>query len=768
MSTPRTAAPPLALFLFFLSGFAALLYQVIWQRLLVVFSGADVYSVTIIVTAFMLGLGLGSMVGGYLGDRWGPRLSLRAFAIAELCIGAFGLLSKALYYDVLYGMYPDLAATPALAAAVLLASLLWPTFFMGVSLPLLARALTTRLDGTGRVVGALYGWNTLGAAIGALVGTWVLLPWLGMHHALWVAAAVSLTCAAAATVLGRQLPPDDDRAGRRADAASVSTDAARGPFGFGGWVLVYALTGFIALGLELTWFRLLGVMLKSTTFTFGTLLAVYLSGLGLGAAMAAPRVERCRRPGLVFLALQCGAAMYTAVSTGLMLAAIGAGHPIKLVRYLGGNEPVDIAATLALLHDRPWSEWNALTPVFDLAVLYVVIPAVVVGPPTFLMGASFPYLQRAVHADLSRLGRRLGVLLSANIAGSALGAIVTGFVLLPGLGTAATLKVMVALSVVLLVPLLRAAWPGRSSTGPVLAALATASAAIALMPDGALLWARLHATLPHLVLYGEDGAGLSLLKSESASFSEPVGVFVNGLSQSWIPYGGIHTALGTLPALIHPEPARILVIGLGSGDTAYALAARPETARVTSVEIIGAQLGTLMQLSERRRDPALAALLSNQRIEHRAGDGRAFLRQSGQRFDIIEADALRPTSAFSGNLYSFEYFTQVRRQLAAGGLAVTWAPTARVRRTFAAVFPHVLEFDQISVGSDTPIPFDPGQVVERAMRVRAHFQAAGIDVEALVGPYVQSSPRRIGPDDARDVGDLNTDLFPRDEFAGPF
>lgn len=189
---------------------------------------------------------------------------------------------------------------------------------------------------------------------------------------------------------------------------------------------------------------------------------------------------------------------------------------------------------------------------------------------------------------------------------------------------------------------------------------------------------------------------------------------------------------------------------------------------MTSVEIIGAQLGTLTQLAERRRDPALSALLSDPRIEHRVGDGRAFLRQSGQRFDIIEADALRPTSAFSGNLYSLEYFTLVRKHLASGGLAVTWAPTARVRRTFAAVFAHVLEFDQISVGSDTPIPFDPIQVTERAMRVRAHFQAAGIDVEGLISPYVQSGPRRIGPDDPRDVRDLNTDLFPRDEFAWPF
>ncbi|MGH9200051.1 MAG: fused MFS/spermidine synthase, partial [Vicinamibacterales bacterium] len=191
----------MALLVFFLSGFAALLYQVMWQRLLVIFSGADVYSVTIIVAAFMVGLGVGSLAGGRLADRIGARASLWGFAIAELCIGVFGLFSKTLYYDLLYIQFPGLAATTAVTAVVLLASLFWPTFFMGLSLPLLARALTSSLGVASRVIGSLYGWNTLGAATGALVGTWVLLPRFGLEHSLWIAAAVSLACAVSAALL---------------------------------------------------------------------------------------------------------------------------------------------------------------------------------------------------------------------------------------------------------------------------------------------------------------------------------------------------------------------------------------------------------------------------------------------------------------------------------------------------------------------------------------------------------------------------------------
>jgi spermidine synthase len=139
-----------------LSGFAALLYQVIWQRLLVIFSGADVYSVTVIVAAFMAGLGIGSLAGGHLADRLGPRTSAAAFAVAELLIGLFGLASKWLYYDTLYVRYPQLAQSELLAAMVLFATLLVPTLLMGLSLPLLARALASSLQVSPRVIGLLY------------------------------------------------------------------------------------------------------------------------------------------------------------------------------------------------------------------------------------------------------------------------------------------------------------------------------------------------------------------------------------------------------------------------------------------------------------------------------------------------------------------------------------------------------------------------------------------------------------------------------------
>jgi predicted membrane-bound spermidine synthase len=766
-------ALPIALLLFFMSGFAALLYQVIWQRLLTIFSGVDLYSATIIVAAFMAGLGFGSLVGGHLADRLGPRASVWAFAVAELLIGLFGVISKPLYYDVLYVQFPHLAGSPGTAAAILFAALLWPTFCMGLSLPLLARGLTDTLGGTGRVVGSLYGWNTLGAAAGAFVSTWVLLPRFGLEQTVWLGAALNIACAAGAALLaGRNAAPAGEtwRLEDRDDSATVAIAAGPG-LSFRRWAIVYGLTGFIALALEMLWFRMLGVMLKSTAFTFGTLLGLYLSGLGFGAAIGARAVGRSRRPGATFLLMQYGLTLYAACSVIALVALVAAGHPIKLVRHLGGNEPVDVYATVALLRSFSLENSGALQPFFEFLVLYIVIPGILIGPATFLMGLSFPYLQKATHADFARLGRRVGVLLAANITGSMLGAMAAGWLLLPRLGTAGTLDVLVALGVFLSAPYGRLRWPGRrgAAWATLTAALVVTGLVITLTPSGDALWARLHATTPRRVIVGEDGSGLSLLKTDHGDFRAAVTVFVNGLSQSWIPYGNIHTALGALPALIHPAPADVVIIGLGSGDTAFSAAGRPEVKRLVCVELIGAQIETLETLARIQAYPGLVRLLTDSRIEHRVGDGRAYILQGSRRFDIIEADALRPTSAYSGNLYSREYFELLARRLQPGGFAVTWAPTERIRRTFVKVFPHVLAFGDIYIGSNDKIEFDAATVTERAAAVRPYYREAGIDIDAVIQPYLTSVPQSFGPDyDRAALDDLNTDTFPRDEFALPF
>jgi MFS family permease len=526
------------------------------------------------------------------------------------------------------------------------------------------------------------------------------------------------------------------------------------------WIVIYGLSGFLALSLEIVWFRLLGVMVKSTAFTFGTLLSVYLIGLALGALFGSVCAAWIRRPAPVFLTLQTAVGLSAA---GIFAVFIGIADDVGWVReYFARYDPLDVPRSVEQLAgivsglvgadtapDVPWT----------FVVFYFGLPALLILLPTFLMGFSFPVLQRVVQTDLDRLGRRVGLLLVANVAGSVVGTVFTGWVLLNVLGTAGTLKAVTALSLVFVLFAVKRA----VLSGAMVLAMALT---LVVMPGAERLWARLHGTTSDRIVYGEDASGLSVLRVEPSASQPRTTVFVNGLGQSMMPYGEVHTALGMLPAFVHADPRHVAIVGLGSGDTVYGAAGRREIERITCVEIIRPQLGTLRELSAVHPYRGLQSLLSDPRVEHIAGDGRILLMHAAPGFDIIEADALRPSSAYSGNLYSDEYFRLVRDRLRPKGLAATWAPTERVHNGFIRVFPYVVSLPGILLGSNDPIEIDRAAIAMRLAdpRVREHYERAGINVDQLVADYL-AAPMLYGPDfDRGRLVDFNTDLFPKDEY----
>ena len=593
---------------------------------------------------------------------------------------------------------------------------------MGLSLPLLARALTVTLGATGRITGSLYGWNTLGAAAGAFASTWILLPKWGLEPTLWLGAALNVACAAAAAwLVSTQRTAVVDRAAastvERTVAAEDDETRHEASLPFHWWALLYALSGFVALALEIAWFRVLGVMLKSTAFTFGTLLALYLSGIGLGAAIGARLVGRSRRPGSTFLVTQFALILYAACALIVMIAMLGAGYPAGLVRYLGGNEALDLQKGLAVLRTLSLSDAAARAAFFEVLRLYVMVPALLIGPATLAMGFGFPFLQKAAHTDLSRYGRRVGTLLAANIAGSTLGAMAADGCSCRPLARRARSKCWRHSP-----RCLPFRWQALGRQGRARLPLAVGAAAIAVtavvvarIPDNRLLWSRLHSASPRQVLLAEDGSGLSVLKSQSETFGGTVTVFVNGLSQSWIPYGNIHTTLGALPAFVHPDPRDVAIIGLGSGDTAFAAAGRPEVARLVCIELIAAQIGTLARLSQLQRTrgscPCCPIRVSN----------------------IAWATAAPTCSTATGDSTSSKRMRcgprlPTGQSLLARGLLRPAAPPAEAGRhcrdmgpnrphpaaPSCRVIPVVLGFRDIYIGSERPIAFDPGTVAARA------------------------------------------------------
>jgi len=750
--------------LFLISGAAALAYQTAWQRLLVIFAGGDIQAVTLIVTAFMLGLGGGYLAGGWVADRQSAARSLLIFALVEAGIGLWGWGSEWIYHDLLCQRLAGLTGTRVTSAVLMILLLLPPTLLMGMSLPLLARAVTRSLQQAAAHLACLYGMNTLGAAAGALLTTWYLLPLHGISGSLDRAALMNLVCALGVLPLTLLLPGQ----------ALPVTPAGASPVAplydnkLRGFLILHAITGFLALSLEIVWFRVLGVMLKSTAFTFGTLLGIYLAGLGLGALAGAWSVRRSTRPLLVFLWLQASLVLYAALSLMLLLWTVhhSSWNP-GLLAYLDSYEPLDVNSSIHLLRHPEISRAGLPDPAL-LSTLLGFIPVLLILPATFLMGLAFPYLQKAAQTDLAHIGSRTGWLQAANIAGSVAGALLVGAGLLSWLGSAATLEflVLVAAGLGLFALVGSARLRLKSSLW-----LALPLAVLVAIPPADDFWALIHGTTADKLQHVEDSTGITALKTVQPTAAQPgdTFVYVNGIGQSWLPYGGIHSILGALPALLHPEPKRIAIIGLGSGDTVYCASASHQTIEVICAEIISGQRQALEHHLSGHVSPSLEALLARKRIHHVQGDGRRLLMMSTEKFDIIEADALRPNSAGSGILYSEEYFQLVLKRLKPGGYAVTWMPTPRVRNTFLKVFPHVLDFGQIAIGSPDPIEADAQDLRRRLghLEVRKHYRVAGVPINDLLAPFTKLdfSKHLIGPQtDRSQLTDINTDLHPRDEF----
>lgn len=722
--------------LFAASGFSALVYQVTWQRILALHTGVGVYSVAMIVASFLAGLGVGSHLGGIWSARLDRCRALRVFALLELAIGLFAAASCTLFYDLLY-LKAAWLYTPAWRAGLShFLALLFPTTLMGMSLPFMVRARVEDAASASRTIGTLYGLNVAGASVGALFAPWLLIRYFGICGAVWCGVASNVLVGLGALALPKKV--------EATGASGTDTRSSVGPerpLRF--WILLYSLSGFCALALEIVWFRIIDVAVRSTAFTFGSVLFIFLLGLSAGAWIGARRVSRFRDPLRAFLLCQCVLLAYSALAV-IVLASLPTGLPGYRWYF---EYWVDGAFVLG-------GDWN----LGAILRLYVLLPAALYGLPTVLMGFSFALLQRAVQDDPRTSGRKVGVLQAVNIAGNVAGSLAVGLLSLALWGTTGTLRALLLGGLVFALVGIRnfGARSLFSLAGVVLLGLALA------LPDSTSLWSRLHGLTGGPALIEEDATSVVALKPEGSGWR----VLVNGHRHSWLPFGGIHSWLGALPALMHPAPRRVAVIGLGSGDTAWAAASREETEAVSVFEIASPQVRLLKRYAEFAADPRLDHFLADPRVRVSAADGRVALFTDEKLYDVIVVDALRPTSAYGGNLYSFEFFARCARKLKPGGLMSSWVPTPRVSATFRRAFPHTVNVrnGEILVGSINPIEMD-----RRAWQGRLSAPSVRDYLGPRLTDEIEECIASVKPTFHRDSpeSEINRDLFPRDEFLRP-
>jgi spermidine synthase len=686
--------------LFFISGFAALVYQVIWQRILGIFSGVHIYSITIIVSAFMAGLGVGSLLGGRFADRISRERAIIAFGICELCIGFFALASPWIYYDVAYLRAGGLIRYPVAVPAIHFALLILPTFLMGASLPLLCRGLVENLERAPRTIAVLYGVNALGAALGAFVSVWFMVGAFGFSGTVRLVAWLNFAAAGGAFFLLRAAPRSvgSTAAASAAEGGLRDGPAAGGtgggsvqarPLGLGTWAAVYGTSGFIALSLEILWFRILSVTIQSGSYTFGHLLAVFLLFLGLGGLVGGLVAQRVRRADLMFLWGQWGIAVSAAVSIVLLCHISSDSWFLEgMYRHWARPDGFGLAEIVAA-----WNQfvgWPPPTILVRTFQIYVLLPLLLMALPTFLMGLTYAFIQRSVQTDLAVVGWRVGVIQTANIIGSFLGSLITGALFLTVLGTPTSLRLLIlAASSFGCLAVVRTAMPGRPVA---LSAVVACSVVLAwAIPGRDSFWARFHGSHPDSVLVAEDASSVIALQRFG---DDQASMRVNGSGVTILPYGGIWTLMGLIPVLAHPEPADVLVIGLGAGNTAWAAGIAPDVKSINVYEIAKPELEVLKRSQELWfSDPAVDQLLDDPRLDLTFSDGRLAMRMDDRKYDLIEADALQPEMAYSGNLYSKEFFELVRASLKPGGIFCSFAPTARTLRTVSSVFPHVLHIE---------------------------------------------------------------------------
>ncbi|MFN4144490.1 MAG: fused MFS/spermidine synthase [Runella sp.] len=735
--------PRRLLIIYFCSGFAALLYQIVWQRWLVFYTGMSTVSISLIVSAFMAGLGLGYLGGGWVSDRNSPIQNLRYFIAAEVGIGLFALMSKPFFYDFLQNSPHFQFDATWYTYALLFVMLLIPTFLMGFSLPVLSKAIRWEsVEVQARYIGKLYFANTLGAAVGALITGVFLVKYLGFAQSVWVGVLFNFGCALGGYGLLKVQTQD-----KKVQVNNEITSKLQWNAPLIGWTLQFAWSGFAALSLELIWFRILEQMVKSVSITFAMLLSVYLSGLALGTWVGAHVRGTLYQTKFRFWQAQMLIYFYTITSIVLLIYGL---------QYLSFLEP--LRAYLER-YEPTWS-WSSRL------MIYGALPSFLLFVPTFLMGASFSWSQQILQDSHAQLGRRLGVLQFANIVGSTLGAWVVVLVGFEHWGTAPTLQVLMIVASVYLL-LLNYFLRKRHWDATLIFTFFIFISSLNFVSNNTF-WRVLSGLREDSPFYfDEDATGLSVIKGKPRSMQGFL--FANGLGQSLLPFEDdpVHVSLGLVPALLHPYPQHIAIIGLGSGGTLMGVSSRPETQRIDCYELMANQSKVLLEYADSTRLNILPGLLQQPTLHLQWKDGRYALRKNTtQQYDIIEADALRPRSAYAGNLYSQEYFELLKSRLKSGGFAVSWHATPRTRQTMMQVFRYVYGNELVLIGTDQPLKYDGEVVKNRALEAERNKLYAMTRLSAVQLMEEQMKDFKVfqnGKIDALEK-DVNTDLFPKDEF----
>jgi spermidine synthase len=763
--------------LFFLSGASSLILETIFSRLLTYTFGNTAQAVSAVLAAFLAGLALGAYVLGWWSDR--AKTSPALYGALEIAIAAYALLIPRLF-SLLTAEYVNICHRFALGPAGLTALrfglaalvILPASFLMGATLPILSRYVaSSQFDSAfQKRVDSLYGWNTLGAALGTLISTYFLIPSIRVSGTIYVACGMNVLIFVSTLFLSSAEINAPERTSSKSATTPSSHLAPHLPHAPGVVLAGAFLTGSAALGYEVVWTHIQAFTIGNTVYAFGVTLFVVLCGLGIGAHLVArvfakPLLWARALAGTQFLVAVAvfgtlpvwgrlspvfargfrevfrldvlGIATLGFAFLGWMRwrlyrsQAIGSASKDRLkiiVLLLAGllaagsllilkNIDQIVLSTILDSHDTALFVAGELMR-FLCAVFLLAIPAV-------LLGASFPLLINLYSARAEQAGSRVGRIYAANTAGAVLGAVLTGFFLISRLGSQGTLRALATSNAVLalifalsLNPALvwrKALWVA-ATCGLIFAGwVGIGGWDPRLVCNGSYIYFAPSVKVDSVLYLKEDTAGgmTSVVESDGVRTLLSNGKFQGNDSTEQ----GAQVRFALLPMLFTPNPQSGLVIGLGTGQTLQTLSLFPfkriDVAEMAP-QIVEAASGWFTNVNGGviDRDP---------RVHVSIADGRNFLLLSNRQYDAITVEVSSIWIDGEADLYNREFYELCRQHLTEDGILQQWVqvhhmPTKNllvILNTLRSVFPYAGFFAShgpglqgIILASDQPLTAD--------------------------------------------------------------
>lgn len=662
---PLSPYLPLLLILFIGSGCSALIYEIVWFQLLQLVVGSSAVSLGVLLGSFMGGMCIGSL--GLSRVVSAGRHPLRVYAALELCIGIVGVavlfaipfLGHAYVLSTSGGGLSNILLRGLLCAICLLP----PTMLMGATLPAISRWVSTTPRGVSWL-GFFYGGNTAGAVIGCLLAGFYLLRLYDMATATYVAATINVGVAIIALITSAFAPAPQPPQARSRDFQSV--DRVWPVY----WVI--ALSGMSALGAEVVWTRLLSLLLGATVYTFSIILAIFLVGLGIGSSLGAMLARSTPRPRTLLAICQlflAGGIAWTALALS------------KSLPYWPIDPSLATSPNFTFQIDLMRCTWAIL-------------------PPTLMWGASFPLALAAAAGRGGDPARLVGGVYAANTLGAIAGSLLFSIILIPWIGTQHAEQVMIGLAAI--------------STVIALAEPLDVSRLVAIAASAALCYALAYSVSPapwELVAYGRYmstsntgakmryvGEGMNSSVAVTEESDGTLNFHVAGkIEASTEPQDmRLQRMLGDLPALLHPHPQSVLIVGCGAGVTAGSFVLQPDIKRIVICEIEPLVPQVVSEYFKKQNYD----VVHDPRVQIVYDDARHFVLTTHEKFDIITSDPIHPWVKGAATLYTEEYFQICKQHLNPGGIVTQWVPLYQSTpdtvkgefATFFKVFPGGLIF----------------------------------------------------------------------------